>query len=53
MNMKVTAAPGTVLADVLGAKQTTFTVAADGTLSLQVPPLSSVVLVPQGQVGGH
>jgi alpha-amylase len=53
MNMKVNVAPGTVLVDVLGEKETSFTVASDGTLTLQVPPLASVVLVPKSQVGGH
>jgi glycosidase len=48
--MKVTAAPNTVLVDVLGAKGESVAVAADGSLTIQVPPLAAVVLVPQGQV---
>jgi alpha-amylase len=51
--MKVTAAPGTMLVDVLADKPETYAVAPDGTLTLQVPPLAAVVLVPQGQIAGH
>ena len=35
--MKVTAAPGTVLVDVLDPTLATYTVAADGTMRVQVP----------------
>jgi hypothetical protein len=45
----VTAAPGTVLVDVLDTTQT-FTVATDGTLRIQVPAQSAFVLVPQNQM---
>jgi glycosidase len=47
--MMVTAAPGTVLVDVLDTTQT-FTVAMDGTLRIQVPAQSAFVLVPQNQM---
>ncbi len=49
-NMKVTAAPGTVLVDVLADMPQSYTVATDGTLSIQVPFLAAKVLVPQSQV---
>jgi len=51
--MKVTAAPGTMLVDVLADKPVTYTVAADGTLSVEVQPLAAAVLVPQSQVAGN
>jgi len=31
----------------------TYTVAADGTLSVEVQPLAAAVLVPQSQVAGN
>ncbi|HEY1957537.1 MAG TPA: alpha-amylase family glycosyl hydrolase [Polyangiaceae bacterium] len=48
--MAVSAAPGTVLVDVLDPAQTQYTVAADGTLRMQVPAQSASILVPQDQV---
>ncbi len=51
--MKVTAAPGTALVDVLAAQPVTYTVAADGTLAVEVQPLASAILVPQAQVSGN
>jgi alpha-amylase len=48
--MPVTAPPGTVLVDVLDPSQTTYTVAADGTLRMQVPAQSASILIPQDQV---
>jgi glycosidase len=51
-NMAVSAPAGTVLVDVLSDKQTTYAVAADGTLAIQVPFLSASLLVPQSQVSG-
>jgi glycosidase len=50
--MKVTAAPGTMLVDVLAAKPATYAVAKDGTLAIQVLPLGAAVLVPLAQVDG-
>jgi glycosidase len=50
--MKVTAAAGTELVDVLGAKPTSYTVASDQTLVIQVPALSAVILVPKSQLSG-
>ncbi|HVY46129.1 MAG TPA: alpha-amylase family glycosyl hydrolase [Minicystis sp.] len=50
--MKVTAPPGTPLVDVLSGGGT-FTVGADGTLAVTVPPTSTFVLVPQDQVNGN
>jgi alpha-amylase len=50
--MKVTAAPRTVLVDVLAGTPVTYTVGADGTLTIQVPPLGAAVLVPQSQIAG-
>ncbi len=52
-NMKVSAAPGTMLVDVLAAKPLTYAVAADGTLAIQVGALAAAVLVPQSQVAGN
>jgi glycosidase len=48
--MTVTAAPNTVLVDVLDPQQTQYTVAADGTLRMQVPAQSASILIPQSQV---
>jgi hypothetical protein len=48
--MQLTAAPNTVLVDVLDPAQTTYTVAADGTLRMQVPAQSASILIPQDQV---
>jgi glycosidase len=48
--MKVSTAPSTVLVDVLSDKMQTYTVAADGSLTIQVAPLSAAVLIPQGQL---
>ncbi len=48
--MPVTAPPGTVLVDILDPSQTTHTVAADGTLRMQVPAQSASILIPQDQV---
>ena len=46
--MKVTAPPGTVLVDALAdANPVTVTVAGDGTATVQVPPTSAVILMPQ------
>ncbi len=47
--MKVTAAPNTILVDMLDPAQATYTVAADGTLRIQVPAQSGMLLIPQGQ----
>ncbi|MCA9619657.1 MAG: alpha-amylase [Myxococcales bacterium] len=47
--MTVTAAPGTVLVDVLGGGGQ-VTVAGDGTLAPDVPAASAMILVPQAQV---
>lgn len=51
--MAVSAAPGTVLVDVLSDMQLTYTVAGDGTLAIQVPQLGAALLVPQDQVSGN
>jgi len=48
--MSVTAAPNTVLVDVLDPAQTTYTVASDGTLRMQVLAQSASILIPQSQV---
>ncbi len=48
--LKLTAAPGTVLVDVLDPNQATYTVASDGSLTVQVPAQSAMILVPQDQV---
>jgi len=48
--MQVGAAPNTVLVDVLNDGGQTFTVAADGRLSITLPPSSGAVLVPQNQL---
>ncbi len=48
--MQLTAAPNTVLVDILDPAQTTYTVAADGTLRMQVPAQSASILIPQDQV---
>jgi hypothetical protein len=48
--MQLTAAPGTVLVDVLDPAHTTYTVATDGTLRMQVPAQSGSILIPQDQV---
>ncbi len=48
--MTVTAAPNTALVDVLDPAQTAYAVASDGTLRVQVPAQSAMILVPQDQV---
>jgi len=48
--MAVTAAPNTVLVDVLDPAQAQYTVASDGTLRVQVPAQSGMILIPQDQV---
>jgi len=50
--MQLTAAPNTVLVDVLDPAQPTYTVASDGTLRMQVPAQSGAILIPQDQVVG-
>ena len=50
--MIVGAAPGTVLVDVLNKGGDSVTVGADGSVTLDLPPLSAVLLVPQSQVQG-
>jgi glycosidase len=42
----------TELVDILGDKPTSYPVAGDGTVSIQVPALGAVVLVPKGQEQG-
>ena len=42
----VSIAAGTTLTDVLGPEQRTVTVGADGSVELQLAPLTGVVLVP-------
>ncbi len=48
--MKVSAAAGTKLRDVLHAEAAAVAVAADGTLTVSVPATSAVVLVPEADV---
>ena len=48
--MKVTTAPNTVLVDVLDPNQTHYPVAADGTMRIQVPAQSALILIPQTQL---
>jgi len=48
--MSVTAAPNTVLVDVLDPALTTYTVAADQTLRMQVLPQTASILIPQAQM---
>jgi alpha-amylase len=48
--MKVTAAPNSVLVDVLDPTRATYTVAADGTLRIQLLAQTASILVPQDQV---
>ena len=48
--MSVIAPPGTVLVDVLGPAQQSFTVSADGRIDVTVPASSAMILVPQGDV---
>jgi alpha-amylase len=48
--MAVTAAPNTVLVDVLDPAQTNYTVASDGTLRVQVPAQTGMLLIPQSQL---
>jgi glycosidase len=52
-NMPVSAPAGTMLVDVLAEKPTTYAVAADGTLAIQVGALAAAVLVPESQVSGN
>ena len=47
--MKVSAPAGAVLVDVLGGKNTTYTVAADGTLDLTLAPVSAAAADPEGR----
>jgi alpha-amylase len=49
VNMTVGIAPGTELVDVLADQPLSYTVAGDGSLSIQVPALSAAVLVPKNQ----
>lgn len=51
--VKVAAAPGTVLVDVLSSSQARYTVAGDGGLTIKVAPQSGAVLVPEGQIAGN
>ena len=44
------AAFGKVLVDVLSPDKTTYTVGADGSLSITLPPTSGAILVPEDQV---
>jgi alpha-amylase len=53
MPMKVSAAPGTVLVDVLSDAGTKYTVAGDGGLTIQVDAQSGAILVPEGQLPGN
>jgi len=46
--MSVTAAPGTVLVDVLGSEE--LTVAADGTLNVELAPYQARILIPRDQL---
>lgn len=48
---KLALGAGTVLVDVMDPAQSTFTVAADGTVNVAVEKQSARVLVPQAQVG--
>jgi glycosidase len=48
--MQVAATPGTVLVDLLSADRPSFTVAADSTITMQVAPLSALLLVPDYQL---
>ena len=48
--MQVAVPAGTTLVDVLGASGTSYAVGAGGSLSLSVPPLGAVILVPSDQV---
>lgn len=48
--MQVSAPPGAVLVDVLSGKNTAYTVAADGSLDLTLPPVSGVLLLPKQDV---
>jgi glycosidase len=50
--MKVSAAAGTTLVDILSQDRPSYTVAQDGSLTLEVPALAAAVLVPQGQATG-
>jgi hypothetical protein len=47
--LKATAAPGTVLVDVLNGKPP-VTVGADGSVDFVLDPLQGAILVPQDQV---
>jgi glycosidase len=49
-SMKVTAAAGTTLTDVLDPMQATYTVDSDGTMNLQVPAQSTMILIPNAQL---
>ena len=51
--MKVAAAPGTVLVDVLSPSQAKYTVAGDGGLTIKDAPQSGAVLIPEGQIAGN
>ena len=53
MKMKVGAAPGTMLVDVLADTPASYAVASDGSVTLQVPKLGAAVLVPQAQAAGN
>jgi glycosidase len=51
--MKVSAAAGTMLVDVLADKPASYAVAADGSVTIQLPALSAAVLVPAAQASGN
>lgn len=51
--MKVSAAPGAVLVDVLDPGGATYSVAADGGLAITVPPQKGALLIPQDQLNGN
>jgi glycosidase len=51
--MKVSAAAGSMLVDVLADKPASYAVAGDGSVTIQVPALGAAVLVPEAQASGH
>ncbi len=42
--------PGTVLVDVLSPEKTTYSVGANGAVTVELPPVSGAVLIPEDQV---
>jgi glycosidase len=48
--MQTSLVGGTVLVDVVSADQRSYTVAADGTLDIELPPLTGALLIPSQQV---